>query len=57
MHYSDTAFSISPQLKTIKVKDNKSGKINPSENLSETDVKEIRILYNCKSGNNKFIYF
>ena len=57
MHYSDTAFSISPQLKTIKVKDNKSGKINPSENLSETDVKEIRILYNCKSGNNKFFYF
>jgi hypothetical protein len=50
MHYEDSAFSIDPNLKSIKVKENKVGKIKPSINLSETDVIEIRKLYNCKSG-------
>jgi hypothetical protein len=51
MHYEDHAFSKDPSyLKSIKVKENKVGKIKPSITLSETDVKEIRKLYNCKSG-------
>ena len=46
MHYREHDFAISRKLKKLEDKNDK--KIEPGKKLSEIDVDEIRLLYNCK---------
>jgi hypothetical protein len=46
MHYREHDFAINRKLKTVEGKN--GNKIQPGEKLSEIDVDEIRLLYNCK---------
>ena len=47
MHYSEYAFAINTNKPTLRGKN--GNKIQPGNKLSETDVQEIQLLYNCKS--------